>query len=192
MKTESDLVSVPLSNLMHDDSKAYLLEKYGARPIEEWPFYGFIQDYLAGNAHDARDRWVEWLVVQFGRYMYWRKKHGGMLGGSVHRFAQEFASCENECLSDPGMISPEHVQKGAGMLVDRRLILVDSIFSDGYRPELGDRVVGVRRGRGGVMLKGGHHRAATLKALGYQELPGVEVASPFCFKARYYRKKLGI
>jgi hypothetical protein len=59
----------------------------------------------------------------------------------------------------------------------QRLALLESIARDGYHPERGKTILGVRRGEE-VWLRGGHHRAAALSVLGHERLPGVALFSP--------------
>jgi len=175
--------TVPISILLHNNSQAYLQEGYGGQPIDVWPFYTFIIKYISGQTDEARSEWTDWLVEQFGRYKYWDKDSGGMFGGSVHKGASNFFSrTNNNELIDPNSLSSDNIRKGAEMLVDRRLSMFDSIRTTGYHPSLGSKVLGVIQPDRYIVLKSGHHRAATLRALGYENMPEVKVISSIRFR----------
>ncbi len=183
--------TVPISRLLHNNSQAYLQEGYGGQPIELWPFYIFISNYISGRIEEARSEWIEWLIEQYRRYKYWDKESGGMFGGSVHKGASMIASgIKNEELIAPNFLSSDDIRKGAEMLVDRRLSMIDSIRTIGYRPELGSKFLGVIQPNGYIVLKSGHHRAATLRALGYKDIPKVKVISHTRFRFKQTWRKI--
>jgi len=183
--TKESSQKVLLDSLLHNNLFAYMKEGYGARPIEEWPFYRFISIYLSGEKERAIEKWVEWLFEQFEKYRFIDKKKGGMLRGSVHRLAIDSGSCRNpECFLNPGLLTIDAIRAGALKLVQQRLLMVESIKNKGYQVTLSGKVMGVWNKNKKIVLKSGHHRAATLKGLGYKEMPELHVYSPLEYNCR--------
>lgn len=184
------MLCVNLEKIVHNDRPLYRCAGYGGRPITEWPFRGFIQQHLDGNARKAEEAWVSWLVSQFLRFEYEPKSRGGMRGGSVHRFSAERASIRTaEALNDPALLSEADLRVGALVLVRRRLAMVESIRLQGYQSDLGDQIIGVHAGER-VVLQGGHHRAATLHVLGYDSLPNIIVVPGWKWRVKRWRRAL--
>ena len=173
----SDQRTLPLDRVIHNDLPVYMEAEYGGRHIEQWPFFRFIRVYLAGREQECIFDWTEWLVREFAKYGLRRKSHGGMLRGSVHLNAARASTIEtNYALRRPDVLSEADIRIGAEMLVRSRIQLVSSIAQVGYQPSLGVAVFGIKD-NDCFVLKGGHHRAATLWALGYKEMPGIHVVS---------------
>jgi len=168
-----------LETLLHNDSEAYVSSGYGGKVITDWPFYVFISMWIGGRYSEAERLWVNWLLRQFCLYGSVEKNRGGMYQGSVHRYACYFSGGDDLNLkwSDPSMLDHQALCHGARELVERRLRMVDSIIHHGWRNGISDRIFAVEDGNGYYILKGGHHRAATLYTLGYIVLPDVYVYS---------------
>lgn len=174
MSLMATLQDVPLTRLVHNDRPAYVDAGYGARPVEEWPFFHFIRAYLQGSEQEARRDWIQWLEDQYRKYATIPKYQGGMQSGSVYRGAMERAG---GATAEP---SPGDIRASVESLVDRRLSMVRSIRDRGYRPEEGEPIIAVQgrdqTGRRCLILQGGHHRVATLCALGQATLPALRQA----------------
>jgi hypothetical protein len=166
---------VPLDRIRHNDRPVYMREGYGGQPIEAWPIYGFIQTYCEGDGEVARRDFGGWYREQLAKYWDVPVALGGMCRGSLYRLI-EASHRERGARFDGDF---EHarediVARCIDERVEQRLSLVEAIRRDGYRPERAGRVLAVK-GRGCVYMKGGHHRAAALKALGYDVFPGLVV-----------------
>lgn len=188
MKLMVTMKEVPLDRLMHNDRPAYVHAGYGGRPVEEWPFFPFIQAWLQGSEQQARRDWIQWLEEQYRLYGAVPKHLGGMRSGSVHRGAMERAGLS---IGEP----PESaVRASVEALVDRRLEMVRSIRDRGFRPEEGEPVIAVpgrgAAGRQRLVLQGGHHRVATLRALGRETFPVLRRAPRIYAFAMVMKKRL--
>lgn len=168
-----------LEVVLHNDLEAYVSSGYGGAAISEWPFYRFISMYISGSAAEAEKLWVDWLLREFDDYGSVSKSRGGMYQGSVHRYATDYFNGDNCNLGwcNPDSLNRNALLHGARVLVKRRFQMVESIKNDGWKGDLSDRICAVRASQGRYVLKGGHHRAATLYALGYSVLPTVYVYS---------------
>jgi len=182
--------SVDLQLIVHNDRSEYVKAGYGGRPIELWPFYKFIRDHIYGDEDAARLEWVEWLTKEFQRTCMIPKKHGGMFRGSVHKLSLADSGDDNSIAwDDPRLLDNKKVYQGALRLVNSRLKMVDSIVSDGYIPSFGHPIVGETK-KGKIFLNGGHHRAATLYALGYKSIPSVTIIPSGVLSANSIIRKL--
>lgn len=164
---------VPLTLVRHNDLPCYVAEGFGGKSIEEWPIYSFFIEYLNGDTEGARRKYESWYRDQLSKYATVSKKEGGMYLGSLYRLIEErsqkpFADTDEQCR---GEVIRERVEQ--------RFALLDTIQTEGYHVERAERIDAVRVG-GLVYLRGGHHRAAALKALKYNELPGVLVFPNRC------------
>ena len=170
-----------LEEVLHNDLEAYVTSGYGGKAISEWPFYGFISMWIGGRAAEAENLWVDWLLSEFDYYGSVRKSRGGMYQGSVHRYAINYSGGDNCNLKwcKPDALDRTALYHGAHKLVERRVQMVDSIKNYGWKEMLSDSICAVEVRPGRYVLKGGHHRAATLYALGYRVLPNVYVYSGF-------------
>ena len=168
-----------LKQVLHNDLEAYVSSGYGGKPIAEWPFYRFISMWIGGRAAEAENLWVDWLLGEFARYGSVSKRRGGMYQGSVHRNACNYSDGDNVVLTwcNPQALDRTALCHGAQELVERRIQMIDSMKNNGWKGDLSDRICAVRASQGRYVLKGGHHRAATLYALGYSVLPTVYVYS---------------
>lgn len=181
-------MNVQLTKILHDDKYLYVSEGYGGKNIEHWPFFLFILQYLNGEEEKAKALWVEWLIDQYTKYGSLEKKLGGMNGGSVQVYALEFAKC-----SSSSSLSDADIRHGAHVLVERRFEMIRSIRNEGFNTKKSGRLTAlgvVRNKEIHYVLKGGHHRAATLFALGYTTLPNVRVFRPVSYKFLHFGKNL--
>ena len=89
----------------------------------------------------------------------------------------------------PSALSKINTKKGAKLLVDKRIEMIQSVMNKGYQVNLADPIFAVRRG-GLYVLKGGHHRASIMHILGYDKLPGVIVYSKHMWELRKWLVKI--
>lgn len=178
---------IDLQKILHNDLKIYNDSGYGGSTIAEWPFYHFINMWIKGNKENARYNWVDWLVSEFSKYSLEKKQDGGMLHGSVHHFAvnslNDDLELKKKCISNPILIKKEYIEKGAQVLVDKRIELISSILKNGYNQNLSDPIFAIKK-KNMYILKGGHHRAAVLFILSYNKLPDVIIHSEFFWKMK--------
>jgi hypothetical protein len=131
--------------------------------------------WLDGNKDEARNSWINWLVDEFYNFSLQTKDKGGMFKGSVHLYAVNLIeSNRNEYLLNPKLIKRDYVIKGASILVDKRFEMMSSILKDGYKSNLSDPIVALKRDNM-YILKSGHHRAALLHIIDNKILPDVIV-----------------
>ncbi|WP_435116893.1 hypothetical protein ACIJYF_00780 [Candidatus Pelagibacter bacterium nBUS_49] len=179
-----------IDKIIHNDLNCYIKAGYGAKKISDWPFYNFILMWIKGDCAKARSLWIEWLVIEFEKYGIYKKSEGGMFQGSVHRYSLNFINYNrDECWINPMLIDKKVIIKGATSLVDRRIELIKSIMNKGYKSNLNDQIIVIKKNKFFV-LKGGHHRAAILYALKYEKLPGVKSYSKFIWEVRKWMSNL--
>lgn len=159
--------TVPFSSIRHNDLPCYVEEGYGGKTIECWPVYDFYCDYLKGNRKAAHEAFRLWYHNQLKKYHNVSKDLGGMYRGTLYMLIEKRSGTHFKN-ADPEMVDQAIREK-----VAQRFALLESIQRDGYDPTI-ERVDGVRK-HGFVYLKGGHHRAAALLALGEKEFPGILV-----------------
>lgn len=177
-------LDVMISELLHNDSRAYVQSGYGGKRIELWPFYTFMKMWVDGDHLHSRDLWIDWLVNEFYKNGFMRKSDGGMYQGSVHRYTLNYVSkSKSEAWQNPALIKEAHLRQGAASLVDKRIEMIRSVMEMGYREELADPIFAVRTGSYYV-LKGGHHRAAIMHILGYDKLPCVIIYSKVSWRCK--------
>lgn len=162
------LQSVPLASIRHNDLPSYRAEGFGGRPIEEWPVYRFFKMYREGERETATRNFEDWYRDQLEKYSAVSKERGGMYRGSLYNLI------EKRCGVSFGEAGDECVREAIRERVVQRLSLLDTIRDRGYQSGESERIDAIRKG-GLVYLAGGHHRAAILRALGRDELPGVLV-----------------
>jgi len=73
--------------------------------------------------------------------------------------------------------------------VDKRVEMIQSVVDEGYKANVKDPIIAVRKGNSFV-LKGGHHRATILHVLGYDKLPGVIVHSEIIWELRKWTARI--
>ena len=111
--------SIVLNDILHNDLKFYNESGYGGKNINKWPFYQFIKMWVNGNCKQARDLWIEWLIIEFKKYCTKVKSKGGMYQGSVHRYALNYINeNKNKYWVDALLVNEINVKKGAALLVD--------------------------------------------------------------------------
>ena len=166
---------VPLDLIRHNNLSVHNREGYGGQPITAWPIYGFVKAYADGLEEAAGREFAAWYKDQLSKYQDVPGPLGGMHEGSLYRLidATHHASGLELCGSLQNA-REEIVTRCIEQRVEQRLSLVDEIRRDGYVLQQASRVMAVKS-RGRVYLKGGHHRAAILKALGYQAFPRLVV-----------------
>ena len=181
-------MDVELSRLLHDDKSLYVREGYGGKGIDYWPFFQFICQYLDGEEEKAKELWVEWLIGQYSKYGSLDKTLGGMSGGSVQVYALNFAGCKS-----PSSLNDSDIRHGAHMLVERRIEMIRSIRDEGFDVKKSgcETALKVTQNKNVYyVLKGGHHRAATLFALGYMTFPNVRTLKPVSYKVLRFGRKI--
>lgn len=159
--------TIPFSLIRHNDTPCYVREGYGGKPIEDWPVYGFICEYLEGKKGEAFDHYERWYIDQLSKYSTVPNNAGGMYKGSLYLLIERRAGApfKDVPISTKTQAIHERVQQ--------RFALVDSIKKKGYDAN-SERIEAVKK-NGYVYLRGGHHRAAALRALDYDALPGILV-----------------
>ena len=166
---------VPLDLIRHNDVPVYKREGHGGKPIAAWPIYTFVKAYSEGRQDVARGEFARWYREQLMKYMEVPGELGGMFQGSLNRLIEAAHSASGaELHASMRNARDEIVTRCIEQRVEQRLSLVDAIRRDGYVLQRASRVMAVKS-RGCVYLKGGHHRAAILKALGYQAFPRLVV-----------------
>lgn len=160
--------TVPFTQLRHNNLPAYVAEGYGGKEIEAWPVYDFFVEYLSGDMGGATEAYVAWYMEQLASYADVPKSQGGMLHGSLFTLIERETG---KSFSETTVAEREAVVR---VRVKQRFALLTRIVGEGYRVEKGDRIEAVRNGKY-VYLKGGHHRAAALRALGEEDMPGLFV-----------------
>ena len=181
-------MNVELSKLLHDDRSAYVLEGYGGKGIAQWPFFYFIRQFFDDDEVKAKNRWVDWLIDQHSKYGSFEKKNGGMYGGSVQKYALDIAGCQS-----PADLTDADIKHGAISLVERRIAMMRSIRDEGFNAKKNGRVIALKVLRDKkiyYVMKGGHHRAAVLFALGYASFPNVLVVAPTTYKFLHFGRKV--
>lgn len=183
------LQSVPFSKIRHSELPFYRAEGYGGTPVEEWPMYRFFKRYLEGEREAARENFEDWYREQFVKYHRAPKAKGGMYEGSLYQLIK------SRCKELPEVASAECKNAVISERVDERFALLEDVKRHGYELMRAERIDAVRKG-GFVYLRGGHHRAAALRVLGFTELPGVLVFpnaflyNLFCFFRNLRRGKI--
>lgn len=170
-------IDIPINRIVHNDLELYIKSGYGGKHIKDWPFYNFIKLWIDGNHDESKDLWVKWLVGEFSKYCLNLKSKGGMFQGSVHKYAlMTIDENKNKFWSKPSELNKNNIINGAKILVDKRVEMIQSIVDEGYKANVKDPIIAVRKGNSFV-LKGGHHRASIMHILGYDKLPKVIVYS---------------
>ena len=113
-----------------------------------------------------------------------------MFQGSVHQYALQYIhDNKQKYWRDPSEISTPNIKKGANLLVDKRIEMIQSVIKNGYQINYSDPIFAIRKG-GLYVLKGGHHRATILHVLGYDKLPGVIVHSEIIWELRKWTARI--
>ena len=181
-------MNVELSKLLHNDKSLYVLEGYGGKQINQWPFFYFIRQFFDGNEDKAKELWVNWLTDQYLKYGSFEKNIGGMHGGSVQNYALGSSGCNS-----PSSLTHADIKRGALALVERRISMMQSIRDEGFNVKKNGRVIALkvmRNKKVHYVLKGGHHRAATLLALEYTTFPNMLILTPVTYKALHFGRKV--
>ncbi|HKE15690.1 MAG TPA: hypothetical protein VKB80_12520 [Kofleriaceae bacterium] len=180
---------VCFADLRHDDRPVHRAEGYGGQPIDAFPPCRFYALHEAGDLEQAEDEYRAWYREQFDRYRYMEKPVGGMKNGSLYRLVVSLHQRNKLPLEGPRPAFRDAlVDQAIRMRVEERFGLLSSIKNKGYARSPADPVVGVAR-EGHVYLSSGHHRAAALRAIRRNAVPGVLVLSP---TARYFFRRLRI
>ena len=161
--------------IRHDDKPCYVIEGFGGQPVEKWPIYRFYDQYLSGNRDVATMEYETWYLDQFTKYSHISKSSGGMKKGSLYKLIETLHHSRS-IMFDGNLKSADQkiIEEAIRERVGYRFMLMESIMKEGYHPNRRDRIIGVKK-NGSVFLKGGHHRTAILKALGYPNVPAVIV-----------------
>ena len=161
--------------IRHDDKHCYVIEGFGGQPVEKWPIYRFYDQYLRGNRDMAAKEYETWYLDQFTKYSQIPKSSGGMKKGSLYKLIETLHHSRS-IMFDGNLKSADQkiIEEAIRERVGYRFMLMESIMKEGYHPNRRDRIIGVKK-NGSVFLKGGHHRTAILKTLGYPKVPDVIV-----------------
>jgi len=162
------LKNVPLSSIRHNDLHCYVTEGFGAKPIEEWPFFSFFESYVSGERETAIQNFKDWYKDQLDKYHNVPKNKGGMLHGSLYSLLEE--KCDKPFIE----VDESCKDKVIYERVLQRFKLLEDIDKFGYKENNTERIDAFKK-NGNVYLRGGHHRAAILLALNKKELPNVLV-----------------
>ena len=161
--------------IRHDDKHCYIIEGFGGQPVEKWPIYRFYDQYLTGNRDLATMEYETWYLDQFTKYSQISKSSGGMKKGSLYKLIETLH--HSKSIIFDGNLKNADLKIIEAAIRDRvvyRFMLMESIMKEGYQPGRCEDIIGVKK-NGSVFLKGGHHRTAILKTLGYPKVPDVIV-----------------
>lgn len=161
--------------IRHDDKHCYVIEGFGGQPVVKWPIYRFYDQYLRGNRDLAAMEYEAWYMDQITKYCHISKSSGGMKKGSLYKLIETLH--HKKSIIFDGILTNANqniIEEAIRERVGYRFMLLESIMKEGYQPNSCDRIIGVKK-NGSVFLKGGHHRTAILKALGYSKVPDVIV-----------------
>jgi hypothetical protein len=165
--------SVLLDDIRHNDSLCYVREGFGGRKIEHWPMYSFFCQYVSGNKGEAIANFSQWYRNQFEKYCKVSKRYGGMLNGSLYKLIQKRYRMESgRRFKNPDDVKPAIIDMAILEKVTERMELVDDIMKNGYMINKNHPVV-ASLNNNNIIIENGHHRAAILKALGYESIPGI-------------------
>jgi hypothetical protein len=163
--------NVLLDEIMHNDSPCYIKEGFGGKRIEHWPMYSFFCQYVSGNKGEAIANFSLWYRDQFDKYCKVSKRYGGMLNGSLYKliqnrhrikFGRRFKNLEE--------VKPAFIDMVILERVTQRMELLDDIMKNGYIINK-NYSIAASFNNNKIIIEDGHHRAAILKALGYESLP---------------------
>lgn len=170
-----DHADVPISILRHDDKKCHIEEGSGAQPVEQWSIYIFFKTYAEGRQEEAVKDFTNWYLQQYVKYSHIDKRYGGMHKGSLYNVIEK-VSAEIKPAPDNASSEIEHtaVQEVVTSFVRERFKLLDSIRAVGYSTKDRVKIIGVRR-KDLIIIRNGHHRVAALKALGFSQVPLIQV-----------------
>ncbi len=170
--------SVLLDDIRHNDSLCYIREGFGGRKIEYWPMYSFFCQYVSGDKDEAITNFSRWYRGQFNKYCKVSKRYGGMLNGSLYKLIQKRLRIEfGRHFKNPEEVKSAFIDMVIHERVTQRMELLDDIIKNGYIINRSYPVV-ARLNNNKIFIEDGHHRAAILKALGYESIPGA-----FLFKS---------
>ena len=155
----------------------YVGEGYGGRSIDRFPPYGFFALHLTGRQQEATDAFRAWYAEQFQKYVAVPKYIGGLHMGSLHRLVIDVHRKHGiRLLPEACDWNAEMLDEAIAMRVAQRFELLDAIKVWGYDQTRTEDILASFHD-GHIYLRGGHHRAAILRALGESVLPGVVVLS---------------
>jgi hypothetical protein len=159
---------VYLLKIRHNDCKYYLAEGYGGKSLEYWPVTVFYKKFISGNTMQAAIDFTDWYEVQLDKYATKSKSDGGMKNGSLYRLIEKRTgkNFDNSSKQERRKIIEERVTQRFNLLVD--------IQKNGYCPVKAEQIFAFKRDDL-IYLKGGHHRAAALLALGEESIPDILV-----------------
>jgi hypothetical protein len=166
--TLRSLQLVPIDSLRHNDLKIYVNEGYGGQKIQLFPPYNFLLDYHNGNRSRAQKNFTNWYFESYLKYFNTEKFEGGMKLGSLDVRIKKLIS---ERIDSPIILRNKKViLNEISVLVIKKFLLYDSIKAKGFNLLKRDRIRAVAFG-GLLVLKGGHHRVAISKILGFESVP---------------------
>ena len=160
-----------------DDLYYYKVEGFGGKEIEKWPVYHFFCEYINGDKDEAHKNFTYWYIDQFINYCDKPKNLGGMYKGSLYTLIENEYSKQGmtfDCETIKNEAEKTVLVNAVEKRVAQRFQMLESIACEGFIPNQKSLVCGVKRGDS-IYLKGGHHRVAALKALGYQKVPRMVV-----------------
>jgi len=170
-----DHTDVSMSILRHDDKKCHIEEGSGAKPVEQWSIYLFFKTYTEGRKEEAVKNFTNWYLQQYVKYSHIDKRYGGMFKGSLYNVIEK-ARGKNKPAPDNASAEIENsaVLEAITIFVRDRFKLLDSIRAIGYSTKDRVKIIGVRR-KDHIIIRNGHHRVAALKALGFSQVPLIQV-----------------
>lgn len=173
-----EIRNIPLRDLLHNDKPAYMDEGFGRQPLDQWPVHGFFKLYIQGREDEAASRFTDWYVLQFLRHATVGKARGGMYQGSLYRLIEGLHEeqgkgfCPSRHVVDTALL-----EQGVRQRVTQRLSFIARIRDEGFDKHYDPDYVDGVRWNDGVIMQGGHHRAASLMVLGYHNMPRMRVFS---------------
>lgn len=160
--------NISFKKIRHNDSKYYVTEGYGGKSLENWPVTCFYGKFIEGDRVEAVNNYIEWYEFQLDKYASKPGKEGGMYQGSLYRLIEKRTgkNFSNSTKDEKRRCIKERVMQ--------RFALLEDIQKNGYCLEKTEQIYSVKK-NGFVYLKGGHHRAAALLALGEESVPEILV-----------------
>lgn len=179
-------ITVPLADLRCQDKLFNRSQGFGGKPVDEFPPCCFFQTAL-GDPSRAFAEFRDWMWYCLVTLRAWEvpKDEGGWCSGSL---MNAIAQCHEERgRTFESFPQAEHdlVEQAIGKRVRYYLGLLDSIKVHGLEITEKSRIL-CRNQNATLYLDDGHHRAAALRALGYEQVE-VQAYRPHSLRRRLLR-----
>lgn len=164
-------VIAPLDSLYCDDV-VYAGQPFAGGPLASFPMVVIFQTYEKDRdrAFELFGAWMrEWLLERDG----WKtpKTEGGMQNGSMCRLIEELHRRDNRgALAGIDQAGDAVIDEAIRLRAEHYFAVFGSIKTRGFDATLQPPITSIMR-EDRRMIKNGHHRAAALLVLGYNEVP---------------------